>query len=155
LTVKGAALSGIAAENLEHASGITSQTLRSLENAWEGGRNPLTHRDVLVIDEAGLVGTRQMAHVLERAESAGAKVVLVGDPEQLQAIEAGAPYRGLASQAGMVELTEVRRQRKTWQKEATRQLATGRTGQALTTYIREKRVKGASTREAAREAMLT
>src|SRR6185312_15826139 len=41
LTVKGAALSGIAAENLEHASGITSQTLRSLENAWEGGRNPL------------------------------------------------------------------------------------------------------------------
>jgi ATP-dependent exoDNAse (exonuclease V) alpha subunit len=81
--------------------------------------------------------------------------VLVGDPEQLQAIEAGAPYRGLASQAGMAELNEVRRQRKTWQKEATRQLATGHTGQALEAYTREERVKEAPTREAAREAMLT
>src|SRR6185437_7844982 len=120
-----------------------------------GGREALTSHDVLVIDEAGLVGTRQLAGMLERAEGAGAKVVLVGDPEQLQAIEAGAPYRGLASQAGMVELTEVRRQRTTWQKEATRQLATGHTGEALTAYTREERVKGASTREAAREAMLT
>jgi Ti-type conjugative transfer relaxase TraA len=155
LTVKGAALSGIAAENLEHSSGISSRTLRSLENAWEGGRDPLTRRDVLVIDEAGLVGTRELGLVLERAEEAGAKVVLVGDPEQLQAIEAGAPYRGLASQAGMAELNEVRRQRKTWQKEATRQLATGHTGQALEAYTREERVKEAPTREAAREAMLT
>ena len=155
LTVKGAALSGIAAQNLEQASGITSRTLKSLENAWEGGRDPLTSRDVLVIDEAGLVGTRELALVLERAESADAKVVLVGDPEQLQAIEAGAPYRGLASQAGMVELTEVRRQRKTWQKEATRQLATGRTGEALEAYTREERVKEEPTRQAAREAMLT
>src|SRR5487761_21748 len=155
LTVKGAALSGIAAQNLEQASGITSRTLKSLENAWEGGRDPLTSRDVLVIDEAGLVGTREFALVLERAESAGAKVVLVGDPEQLQAIEAGAPFRGLTSQAGMVELTEVRRQRKAWQKEATRQLATGRTGQALEAYISRQGVLGASTRQEARETMLT
>lgn len=155
LTVKGAALSGIAAENLEHSSGISSRTLKSLENAWEGGRDPLTRRDVLVIDEAGLVGTRQLGLVLERAEEAGAKVVLVGDPEQLQAIEAGAPYRGLASTAGVAELTEVRRQRKTWQKEATRQLSTGRTGQALEAYTREERVKAKPTREAAREAMLS
>ncbi len=155
LTVKGAALSGIAAENLEHSSGISSRTLRSLENAWEGGRDPLTRRDVLVIDEAGLVGTRELGLFLERAEAAGAKVVLVGDPEQLQAIEAGAPYRGLAAQAGMAELTQVRRQRKTWQKEATQQLATGRTGQALDAYIHQERVRAAPTREEAREAMLS
>jgi Ti-type conjugative transfer relaxase TraA len=155
LTVKGAALSGIAAENLETSSGISSRTLASLELAWSGGREALTARDVLVIDEAGLVGTRQLARVLERAEGAGAKVVLVGDPEQLQAIEAGAPFRGLASQAGLVELTEVRRQRKAWQKEATRQLATGRTGEALEAYTGRGGVMEAPTREAAREAMLT
>jgi len=155
LKVKGAALSGIAAQNLEQASGIASQTLKSLENAWEGGRSPLTRRDVLVIDEAGLVGTRELALVLDHAESAGAKVVLVGDPEQLQAIEAGAPYRGLASQAGMVELTEVRRQRRAWQREATRHLATGRTGEALAAYTGRGGVMAAPSREAAREAMLT
>ncbi len=155
LTVKGAALSGIAAENLETSSGISSRTLASLELAWSGGREALTARDVLVIDEAGLVGTRQLAGVLERAEGAGAKVVLVGDPEQLQAIEAGAPFRGLASQAGMVELSEVRRQRRAWQKEATRHLATGRTGEALEAYTGRGGVMEAPTREAAREAMLT
>ena len=155
LRVKGAALSGIAAENLETSSGISSRTLASLELAWSGGREALTSRDVLVIDEAGLVGTRQLAGVLERAEGAGAKVVLVGDPEQLQAIEAGAPFRGLASQAGMVDLTEVRRQRRAWQKEATRHLATGRTGEALEAYTGRGGVMEARTREAAREAMLT
>src|SRR3569833_2962941 len=87
-TVKGAALAGIAAENLESASGITSRTLASWELSWSKGHDLLHKSDVLVIDEAGLVGTRQLAGVLERAESAGAKVVLVGDPEQLQAIEA-------------------------------------------------------------------
>ena len=155
LTVKGAALSGIAAENLETSSGISSRTLASLELAWSGGREALTSRDVLVIDEAGLVGTRQLAGVLARAQDAGAKVVLVGDPEQLQAIEAGAPFRGLASQAGMVELTEVRRQKRAWQKEATRHLATGRTGEALEAYTHQERVREAPNREAAREAMLT
>lgn len=154
LTVKGAALSGIAAENLEQASGIRSRTLASLELAWSGEREPLTRRDVLVIDEAGLIGTRQMARVLERAEAAGAKVVLVGDPEQLQAIEAGAPFRGLAGQAGLAELTEVRRQRLDWQKAATQQLAHGGTREALETYERAQNVAAFPTREAAREAML-
>ena len=45
-----------------------------------------------------MIGTRQLARVLEVAEKAHAKVVLVGDPEQLQAIEAGAPFRGIAAQ---------------------------------------------------------
>ena len=153
-TVKGATLSGIAAENLENASGIPSRTLASWERSWSKDYDQLTERDVLVIDEAGLVGTRQLARILEAVEHAGAKVVLVGDPEQLQAIEAGAPFRGIAAQAGVVELTEVRRQKHDWQKEATHQLATGRTEQALTAYEQEHRVKASPDREAAREAMI-
>src|SRR6185437_11669075 len=136
-TVKGAALAGIAAENLNHASGIPSRTLASWELAWEKGYDTLTARDVFVIDEAGLIGTRQLARVLEHVESAGAQAVLVGDPEQLQAIEAGAPFRGIAHTVGLAELTEVRRQRHDWQKTATRQLSTGQTTQALKTYARE------------------
>ena len=86
--VRGVALSGIAAENLESGSGIASRTIASMEHGWQQGRDLLTTRDVLVIDEAGMVGTRQLERVLSHAAEAGAKVVLVGDPQQLQAIEA-------------------------------------------------------------------
>lgn len=155
LTVKGAALAGIAAENLNQASGIPSRTLASWELAWEKGYEKLTRRDVFVIDEAGLIGTRQLARVLEHVESAGAKAVLVGDPEQLQAIEAGAPFRGIADTVGMAELTEVRRQRHDWQKQATRQLSRGQTTQALNAYENAGFIQPLATREAARERMLS
>src|SRR3546814_1395603 len=57
--VRGAALSGIAAENLEGGSAIASRTIASMEYQWEQGRELLGPRDVLVIDEAGMIGTRQ------------------------------------------------------------------------------------------------
>lgn len=94
--VRGVALSGIAAENLEGGSGIASRTIASMEHGWKNGRDMLTARDVLVIDEAGMVGTRQMERVLSHAAEAGAKVVLVGDPQQLQSIEAGAAWGSLS-----------------------------------------------------------
>jgi Ti-type conjugative transfer relaxase TraA len=152
--VKGAALSGIAAENLSVASGISSRTLASFEYAWNAGRDPLTSRDVLVIDETGMVGTRQLARVLAVAEEARAKVVLVGDPEQLQAIEAGAPFRGIVARAGMAELTEVRRQRHDWQRIATQQLAAGSTADALIAYEGRGALIQVGTHEAARTALL-
>ena len=133
-TVRGAALSGIAAESLEGGSGIQSRTLASLEHAWGQGRDMLTSRDVLVIDEAGMVGSRQMERVLSHAAEVGAKVVLVGDPEQLQAIEAGAAFRALSERHGAAEITQVRRQHQAWQREATKELATERTAAALERY---------------------
>ena len=132
--VRGAALSGIAAEGLEAGSAIPSRTIASLEHQWSQGREMLTDRDVLVIDEAGMIGSRQMERVLSHANEAGAKVVLVGDPEQLQAIEAGAAFRSIAERHGGVEITEIRRQQIDWQRDATRRRATGRTGEALRDY---------------------
>jgi hypothetical protein len=148
--VRGAALSGIAAEGLENGSGIASRTIASMEHGWSQGRDLLTARDVLVIDEAGMVGTRQMERVLSHAEAAGAKVVLVGDPQQLQAIEAGAAFRAIHERHGGVEITEVRRQLHDWQRDATRQLATGRTGEAIRAYAERGMVHAAETREQAR-----
>ena len=152
--VRGAALSGIAAESLEGGSGIASRTIASLEYQWDQGRELLGPRDVLVIDEAGMIGTRQMERVLSAAERAGAKVVLVGDPEQLQAIEAGAAFRALAERHGAAEISEVRRQHKDWQKEATRALATGRTGEAIHAYSSQGMVQAAETRELARAELI-
>jgi Ti-type conjugative transfer relaxase TraA len=148
--VQGAALSGIAAENLEAGSGIGSRTLASLERQWEQGRDLLSGNDVLVIDEAGMIGTRQMERVMAEAAKRGAKLVLVGDPEQLQAIEAGAAFRSITEKYGHVEVTEVRRQREDWQRHATRQLATGRTGQAIAAYAEHGDLHVADTRDAAR-----
>jgi Ti-type conjugative transfer relaxase TraA len=148
--VRGAALSGIAAENLEGGSGIASRTIASLEHGWARGRDQLGPKDVLVVDEAGMIGTRQMERVLSHARDAGAKVVLVGDPEQLQAIEAGAAFRSITERHGAAEITEIRRQREDWQKDATRMLATGRTAEALDAYAAHGMVHVADTREAAR-----
>jgi Ti-type conjugative transfer relaxase TraA len=152
--VRGAALSGIAAENLETGSGIASRTIASIEHQWGKGRELLTPRDVLVVDEAGMVGTRQMERVLSAAAEAGAKVVLVGDPEQLQAIEAGAAFRSIHERHGGVEITQVRRQHEDWQRDATRHLANGRTTQALHTYYDHGQVHEADTREDARKALV-
>jgi Ti-type conjugative transfer relaxase TraA len=148
--VRGMALSGIAAENLESGSGISSRTIASIEHSWEQGRDRLTNRDVLVIDEAGMIGTRQLERVLSHAADAGAKVVLVGDPQQLQAIEAGAAFRSIHERHGGVEIGEVRRQREDWQRGATRDLATGKTGHALEAYRSRGMVHEAETREQAR-----
>jgi Ti-type conjugative transfer relaxase TraA len=152
--VHGAALSGIAAENLEAGSGIASRTIASLEHQWGQGRELLAPSDVLVLDEAGMIGTRQMERVISEAEKRGAKVVLVGDVEQLQAIEAGAAFRAISERHGSAEVTEVRRQRVDWQREATRQLATGRTGEALAAYAEAGHVYAAASREQARAQLI-
>ncbi len=154
--VRGAALSGIAAEGLEGGSGIESRTLASLEYGWKEGREAdrLTGKDVLVVDEAGMVGSRQMERVLTVAREAGAKVVLVGDPEQLQAIEAGAAFRALAERHGAVEIGAVRRQHEAWQRDATRELATGRSGAALGRYTQAGMVHEHGTAAEARAALV-
>ncbi len=152
--VRGVALSGIAAENLESGSGIFSRTIASMEHGWQRGRDGLTAHDVLVIDEAGMVGTRQLERVLSHAAKAGTKVVLVGDPAQLQAIEAGAAFRSIHDRHGGAEIGEVRRQREDWQRDATRDLANGRTGHALEAYRSRGMVHGAATREQARSDLI-
>jgi len=153
-TVQGAALSGIAAENLESGSGIASRTIASLEHQWGQDRELLTDRSILVIDEAGMIGTRQMERVIAEAEKRGAKVVLVGDHEQLQAIEAGAAFRSVAERHGSVEITAIRRQNEEWQREATRALATGRAGKAIAVYEAAGHVHAATTREDARRDLI-
>jgi len=152
--VRGVALSGIAAENLESGSGIASRTIASLEHGWKQGRDLLTSRDVLVIDEAGMVGTRQLERVLSHAAEADAKVVLVGDPQQLQSIEAGAVFRSIHERHGGAEISEVRRQREDWQRDATRDLATSRTGDAIHAYDTHGMVHAAETREQARGELI-
>ncbi len=132
--VIGAALSGKAADGLESASGIESRTLASLEYSWKNGYNLLTKNSVLVIDEAGMVGTKQLARFVNAAKKSGATLILVGDPEQLQPIQAGRPFKDIAQESGAAHLTKIRRQRQAWQRQASSNLAKGRCADAIETY---------------------
>ena len=148
--VHGAALSGKAAEGLEESSGIQSRTLASWSRGWENDRGTIGRGDVFVIDEAGMVGSRQLARFVGEAEARGAKIVLVGDHEQLQAIGAGAPFRAIAEEIGHAELSEIRRQRVDWQREASVQFATHRTDLGLRAYNEHGNISFAETGEDAR-----
>ncbi|WP_054207078.1 Ti-type conjugative transfer relaxase TraA [Bosea vaviloviae] len=152
--VHGAALSGKAAEGLEEASGIGSRTLASWEHGWKAGRGELGPKDVMVIDEAGMVGSRQLARFVAEAERTGAKLVMVGDQEQLQAIGAGAPFRAIAERVGFAELQDIRRQREDWQREASGDFARHRTGEGLSAYAERGGVRFSETRDAARAAIV-
>lgn len=110
-TVTGAALAGKAAQSLEDGSGIKSQTLHSLLDELSKGKKILSSRDVVVIDEVGMVGSRQLRGVLSHIHQAGAKAVLVGDPLQLQPIDAGGIFRALSDKLGYASLTDIRRQK--------------------------------------------
>lgn len=147
--VHGAALSGKAAEGLEESSGIESRTLASWSYSWDHGRGVIGSSDVFVIDEAGMVGSRQLARFIGEAEERGAKIVLVGDHEQLQAIGAGAPFRAIAEQIGHVELSGIRRQRLDWQRQASVAFATHKTAEGLAAYRDHGDIHLAESRDAA------
>ncbi|RVQ64341.1 Ti-type conjugative transfer relaxase TraA, partial [Sinorhizobium meliloti] len=144
--VIGAALAGKAAEGLEDSSGIRSRTLASWELAWESGCEQLQRGDVLVIDEAGMVSSQQMARVLKAVEDAGAKAVLVGDAMQLQPIEAGAAFRAITERIGFAELAGVRRQRDAWARDASRLFARGKVEEGLDAYAQQGRIVETETR---------
>jgi Ti-type conjugative transfer relaxase TraA len=152
--VHGAALAGKAAEGLEESSGIASRTLASWERGWERGYDRLGPKDVLVVDEAGMVGSRQLSRVIAEADRAGAKIALVGDPEQLQPIGPGAAFRAVAERTGFVELGEIRRQRVDWQREASRAFAGNRTHEGLSAYATHGHVQFADDIAAARQAIV-
>ena len=152
--VHGAALAGKAAEGLEESAGIASRTLASWERGWERGFDQLGPRDVFVIDEAGMVGSKQLSRFIQEVARAGAKIVLVGDPEQLQPIGPGAAFRAVAERVGFVELEEVRRQREGWQREASVDFGRHRTAEGLAAYAERGAIRLEETAEHAREAIV-
>ncbi|MBB3312240.1 Ti-type conjugative transfer relaxase TraA [Rhizobium sp. BK196] len=140
--VIGGALAGKAAEGLEKEAGIGSRTLSSWERRWSQGRDQLDDKTVLVLDEAGMVSSRQMAFFVEAATRAGAKLVLIGDPEQLQPIEAGAAFRAITDRIGYAELDTIYRQKEQWMRDASLDLARGNIGRALDTYRANDKIIG-------------
>ncbi len=161
--VRGAALSGKAAQELEKGSGIESTTLKRLEMDTRGfvdenGKNheptdKLTSRDVVVIDEAGMVGSRKTAALIEDAQKAGAKVVMVGDTRQLQAIDAGAAFRSIQEHVGAAKIDTIQRQQIDQDRQAVRALRDGNAERAISNLAERGRIHETETgRDAKQDA---
>jgi conjugative relaxase-like TrwC/TraI family protein len=146
---------GIATVSLEAEGFEEVATIDRLLGDLDRGAEQLSPRTVLVVDEAGMAGSRKLARLLDHAQHADAKVMLVGDDRQLAAIDAGGGFRALRLRLGASELTENRRQRHAWEREALELVRSGLVDEAVAAYREHNRVVVAESKTAATLALLT
>jgi conjugative relaxase-like TrwC/TraI family protein len=145
---------GIATLSLQGEGFEEVATCDRLLGELDGGQEQLDARTVLVVDEAGMVGSRKLSRLLEHAQQAQAKVILVGDDRQLAAIDAGGGFRALRLRLGASELTENRRQHQAWEREALDLVRSGLVDDAVAAYQAHDRVVAADSKPAATLALL-
>jgi conjugative relaxase-like TrwC/TraI family protein len=145
---------GIATLSLQGEGFEEVATCDRLLGELDGGQEQLDARTVLVVDEAGMVGSRKLSRLLEHAQQAQAKVILVGDDRQLAAIDAGGGFRALRLRLGASELTENRRQHQAWEREALELVRSGLVEEAVAAYQAHDRVVAADSKPAATLALL-
>ncbi|MCE3043965.1 AAA family ATPase [Legionella sp. 16cNR16C] len=138
--VLGATLSGKVAKQLQIESGIESSTIASLTAQMMSGKLTLTANDILIIDEAGMVDFANMSYLISRVKEAKAKLVLVGDPDQLKPIKKGAIFKGIASQVGCFTMVDIKRQRHAGDRQASIELAKGNIETGLTHYLKQNAI---------------
>jgi conjugative relaxase-like TrwC/TraI family protein len=145
--VLGTAPTGIATVGLADEGFADARTIDRLLLDLQRGRMKLDSRTVLMVDEAAMVGTRKLAPLLEHAERAGAKVVLVGDDRQFASIAAGGGFRALRLRLGAGELTVNRRQVEAWEQRAIDDVRAGNLEQAIVAYAEHDRIKAFEARD--------
>lgn len=153
LRVVGLAPSWVAADEFAKATGVKAQAValwrRELEQGWAERTD---ERTLLIVDEAGMVGTRDMAAILAEAQASGAKVVLIGDRRQLGSVSGASALRAVAQVVDRsAVLQEVRRQTVDWQKAASVVMARGDAEAGLRAYAARGHVELVSGDAAAQE----
>jgi len=153
-TLHGAILQGKGAEDLERDSGIKCQTMHGMLPKLRKGTLKLDSKSVLVVDEAGMIGSRQMEELLSFAEQAGARVRLVGDAKQLHAVDYGNAFAHMSKLAEVRSLTEIQRQRHDWMREASMALSRHEIAPAIKAYAERGMVHQYANQEAATLALV-
>jgi len=142
--VMGTALAAQAVAGFETATSIPSATITRF--LWEtkaaGG---LPAGAIVVVDESGMVGSRQLAEVSDLVESASGKLILIGDHRQLAEIDAGGLFAALTARLPAVELTENVRQDQEWERTALAELRHGSISRAVAMYDRRGLINLAAT----------
>lgn len=134
MRVIGSATAWRIANQLRDDLGIESKATDSWIASVRAGGQFLDRNSVLVVDESGLLSSRQMHAVLTEVAQAGAKVILVGDRGQLQAIGAGPGLQIVASVVEASRVDTIVRQREAWSRKAVMDMAKGRIAQALDAF---------------------
>ncbi|UIY45705.1 MobF family relaxase [Methylobacterium radiotolerans] len=165
MRVIGLAPSWVAADELGRSTGIPTQAIarwrhdraRATRSDAESQTNPAAlDRDTLVlVDEAGMVSSRDLEAVLSAAQAAGAKVVLIGDRRQLASVGGASALRAVAEVVGRsAVLGEVRRQTVAWQRAASVVMARGDAEAGLRAYAAEGQVELVAGAEAAQARVI-
>jgi conjugative relaxase-like TrwC/TraI family protein len=132
--VLGAAISWRTAEMLNQSLGVEAFSVDSLLAQISAGKPVLDRDTVLIVDECGQVGSRTMDRLLTAITKAHAKVVLIGDVEQLQPINAGPALKILNSILEPARIEKIVRQRETWARDAAQAFAKGNAAAGLKMY---------------------
>ena len=108
-----------------------------------GARGPVPLRpgDLLLADEASMISNPDLADVISQAAASGAKLILAGDTQQLQAVENGGGLSLLAGALGFVQLAEPVRFRVGWEQAASLRLREGDSS-VLAEYGQHARIRG-------------
>jgi hypothetical protein len=145
--VHGTAPTGIATVGLADEGFTDARTIDRLLLDLGCGQEELDGRTVLVVDEAAMVPTRKLAPLLQHANRAGAKVVLVGDDRQFAPIQAGGGFRALRLRLGASELTVNRRQVEAWEQRAIDDIRAGNLERAIAAYAEHDRIQAFEARD--------
>lgn len=138
IQVIGLAPSWVAADELGASTGIPAQAIAKWrhDRAREAGAS-LGPDTLVLVDEAGMVGTKDLAAILSAAEAGGARVVLMGDRRQLASVAGASALRAVIDVLGRhATLSEVRRQAVPWQRAASVLMARGEVEAGLRAYAR-------------------
>jgi AAA domain len=141
--VFGVAPTAKAAKVLQDEAGMRADTVAKLLHEWRGGAPRYNYRlppgSTLVLDEAGMVGTAALDDLVTLAVSQQWRLVLVGDPRQLQSVGRGGMFDELCRTGRTHELATIHRFRHRWEQAASLQLRAGNPD-ALDAYIDHGRV---------------
>jgi conjugative relaxase-like TrwC/TraI family protein len=147
------------AANVLRSEGLQATSVASLlgefDRAARRGEAALGHRSVLVVDEAGMVDSRNLARLIDHAQEADAKLVLIGDPAQLGEIEAGGLFASIAARTEPIVLDEVIRHRHELEREGAKLIREGEGREAISIYRGAERVTVSDDPLARREAMVS
>ena len=110
------------------------RALSGFLNDVEAGRIQLAADAIIILDEAGMVGTRELQRLASAVQDAGCKLVLAGDTMQLSPVSAGAPMRLLVRVLGTSRMLQIRRQKQAWSRAASMEFAKGHADVALRIY---------------------
>jgi conjugative relaxase-like TrwC/TraI family protein len=155
-TVLGTATSGQAAKNLGEGAGIESRTVASLAWRLEHSTLELSDRHVLILDEGAMTSDVDLARLLTAVERSGAKLIIVGDDRQLDAIGPGGALTALAERhpEQLWALTDNLRQNDPAERVALSNLRDGDIAAAVGWYTRNGRVHHVPDRRRAVSGMI-